>query len=275
MRHLRDICIALSLLWLGTVLLCALFASWIAPYPYDVQHRQHPFMPPNSEHWLGTDEFGRDLLSRLLYGARISIAVGLGVETVAVLIALVLGLTAGYFQRLWDTLIMRLTDAMFAFPDILLAILIAGISGPGVQGVFVALLVVSWPSMTRLVRGMTLVLREQEFVHSARSLGAPGIWIMRRHLLPHLVRSVIAAATVEIAGLILAESALSFIGLGVQPPYPSWGSMINTAREHMRSYPPLLVYPCLALSLTVISLTFVGEWLQQRWGTSVSRQRAA
>lgn len=259
-----DWVVAFSFVILGLFLACALFAPYIAPYPYDMQNRDRPLDPPSSLHWLGTDELGRDVLSRLIYGARVSAGVGLGVETVALFIAFLIGTTAGYFRGRWDTVAMRATDAMFAFPDILLAILIIGISGPGIKGVFVALIVVGWPSMTRLLRGMTLTLREREFVIAAKSIGVSELAILRGHILPHLTRAALAAATVEIAGLILAESALSFIGLGVQPPYPSWGSMISQAREQMRSNPGLLIYPCVSLSLVVMSFTFVGEWLQQK-----------
>lgn len=266
-RHLTQWIVWAGMGYLALVFICAIAAPWIAPYGYDVQFRDRASASPSPQHWLGTDELGRDVLSRLIYGTRVSLFVGVGVELIAILIALILGITAGYFRGRLESLIMRFTDAMFAFPDILLAILIVGISGPGLRGVVIALIVVSWPALTRLVRGMTLVLREREFVRSARSTGASEVWIARRHLLPHLIRGIIAVSTVEIAGLILAESALSFIGLGVQPPHPSWGSMINTGREYIRSNPSLVFYPALALSLTVISLTFVGEWLQERWGS--------
>lgn len=253
--------------YLSLVFICGIAAPWVAPYGYDVQFRDRASASPSAQHWLGTDELGRDVLSRLIYGARVSLFIGVGVELIAILIALILGITAGYFRGRLENVIMRFTDAMFAFPDILLAILIVGISGPGLQGVVVALIVVSWPALTRLVRGMTLVLREREFVQAARASGASEVWIARRHLLPHLIRGVLAVSTVEIAGLILAESALSFIGLGVQAPHPSWGSMINTGREYIRSNPSLVFYPAFALSLTVVSLTFVGEWLQDRWSS--------
>lgn len=256
-----GLCASYILLLLGA----AVFAPWIAPYSYETQNREAILAAPSPKHWLGTDELGRDVFSRLLYGARVSLGIGLGVESITIFVALLIGTLAGYFRGKVDTLLMRFTDAMFAFPDILLAILILGISGPGFQGVLIALAVVNWPSMTRLVRGLTLVLREKDFVLAAQSTGAPGSWIARKHLFPHLIRTVFAVSTVEIAGLILAESALSFIGIGVQPPYPSWGSMISNGRDFMRSQPSLVFYPALALSMTVISLTFVGEWLQDRW----------
>ncbi|GBC97097.1 Glutathione transport system permease protein GsiD [bacterium HR16] len=243
----------------------ALFAPAIAPYRYDAQDATAVLQPPSAQHLLGTDELGRDVFSRLVYGARVSLTVVLQVELLEVLIGVTLGLLAGYFRDRWDALIMRFTDMMFAFPDILLAILIVAILGPGLHNVFIALALTGWPGMARVVRSQVLALREREFVEAARAIGLSHFRILWRHVLPNLLPTVLVAATVDSAGIVLAESALSFLGLGAQPPLPSWGRMIDDARQLMRSHPMLLVYPATMLSLTVMALNFLGDGLRDMW----------
>lgn len=254
-----------SLLYLCLVAATALFAPVIAPYRYDEQDASAVLQPPSAEHLLGTDELGRDVFSRLVYGARVSLTVVLQVELLEVLIGVTLGLLAGYFRGRWDGLIMRFTDMMFAFPDILLAILIVAILGPGLHNVFIALALTGWPGMARVVRSQTLALREREFVEAARAIGLSHFRILWRHILPNLLPTIVVAVTVDSAGIVLAESALSFLGLGAQPPLPSWGRMIDDARQLMRSHPMLLVYPAVTLSLTVMALNFLGDGLRDIW----------
>lgn len=254
-----------SLVYLCLVATVALFAPLIAPYRYDAQDASAVLQPPSAEHLLGTDELGRDVFSRLVYGARVSLTVVLQVEVLEVIIGVTLGLLAGYFRGRWDALIMRFTDMMFAFPDILLAILIVAILGPGLHNVFIALALTGWPGMARVVRSQVLALREREFVEAARAIGLSHFRILWRHILPNLLPTILVAVTVDSAGIVLAESSLSFLGLGAQPPLPSWGRMIDDARQLMRSHPMLLVYPAVMLSLTVMALNFFGDGLRDMW----------
>jgi ABC-type dipeptide/oligopeptide/nickel transport system permease subunit len=254
--------------------LMALVAPWIAPYHYAEQHLELARQPPGPRFWLGTDEFGRDILSRLLYGARISLTVALVVVTIEVLFGATLGLIAGYFGGRLDNAIMRLTDMLFAFPDILLAILITGILGPGIVNVFIALGLVGWPPMVRLVRSQVLSLRSREFVEAARAMGASHLQILLRHLLPHLAGIIFVAVTLGIGSVILAEATLSFLGIGVQPPYPSWGSMINAAWEYRRSNPLMTLWPAALLALAVTAFNFLGDGLSDWFDPRSARERA-
>jgi ABC-type dipeptide/oligopeptide/nickel transport system permease subunit len=240
----------------------ALLAPWIAPYHYAQQNLDLRQIPPGPGHWLGTDELGRDLLSRLLYGARVSLTVAVVVEAVELLFGATLGLLAGYFGGRLDSGIMRLTDMMFAFPDILLAILITSILGPSLFNVFLALALVGWPGMVRLVRSQVLRLREEEFVQAARAAGASHGRILLRHLLPNVLGTMVVAATVGMGWVILAEATLSFLGIGVQPPYPSWGSMIKNAWEFRRSNPLMTLWPAITLALAVTAFNFLGDGLR-------------
>jgi ABC-type dipeptide/oligopeptide/nickel transport system permease subunit len=237
------------------------------------------FQEPNAQFWLGTDEYGRDIFGRLAFGARMSLLLGIAVQIVAIGVGLLVGTAAGYGPKWANTLLMRFTDAMFAFPDILLAILIMSIlrgskvsfvSGmPEVVAatlpVFAAPAVVGWPSMARLIRNQVLSLKEQEYVTASRALGAGHKHVVFKHILPHLIGLISAVAMVGMAMVILAEGALSFLGIGVPPPLPSWGSMINDARQYMNSNPEMLFWPCLILSLTILALNFVGDGLRDRF----------
>jgi ABC-type dipeptide/oligopeptide/nickel transport system permease subunit len=237
------------------------------------------FEPPSAKFWLGTDEYGRDVFGRLAFGARMSLLLGVAVQIVAIGVGLVVGTAAGYGARWLNTLLMRFTDAMFAFPDILLAILIMSIlrgsklslftGMPEIMAatlpVFAALAVVGWPTMARLVRNQVLSLKEQEYVTASRALGAGHWHVVNKHILPHLLGLISAVAMVGMAMVILAEGALSFLGIGVPPPWPSWGSMINDARSYMSSNPEMLFWPCLILSLTILALNFVGDAMRARF----------
>jgi oligopeptide transport system permease protein len=245
----------------------ALFGPLVAPHAYDAQDRVNALVGSTPKHPLGTDNLGQDVFSRLIYGARVSLSVGVVVELIEVLIGVTLGLLAAYKGGLWDKILMRVTDAMFAFPDLLFAILLVGIIRPSSPvgsflTVFVALALVGWPGMARLVRGQALALREKEYVEAARAIGVSGWGIATRHLLPNMLSPIIVAVTVNIAAVIMAEATLSFLGIGIQPPYPSWGRMISDARPYMQSQPMLLVFPSLALGLTVLAFNFFGDALR-------------
>lgn len=258
-----------SLIILALVAFVALFASVLAPYPFAKQDLSATLQAPSSAHRLGTDELGRDILSRLLYGARISLQVALMVEAVVLTIGVTVGLVAGYFGGWIESVLMRLTDVLLAFPDVLLAILLLGTLGAAAAKPELSLLLVvfslgitGWPPLARLVRGQVLSLRKREFVEAAIAMGASHSRILLRHILPNLLSPIIVAVTVDAAGVILAEATLSFLGIGIQRPYPSWGRMINDALEYYRTEPRLLVGPALCLSLTVLALNFLGDGLR-------------
>jgi ABC-type dipeptide/oligopeptide/nickel transport system permease subunit len=254
--------------FLAAMLILAIGADWLAPQGYAIQDRSNSFSAPSPKHPLGTDNLGRDVLSRVMYGARISLTVAVVVEIVELLFGLSLGMIAGLKGGPLDNLVMRVTDLMFAFPDVLLAILIVGTLGKSLQNVLLALALVGWPGMVRLVRSQVLSLRNREYVEASRVLGASDVRVMLRHLLPNVVGPVIVAATVGMGAIILAESTLSFLGLGIQDPFPSWGKMIRDGWEHRRSDPMLTVYPALFLAGTIMAFNFLGDglrdWLDPR-----------
>ena len=263
-RQMRGNPLALgSLVVLAVIVLLAIFYPLVSPYRYDHQTSDYS-APASARHWLGTDDSGYDTLTRLAVGARISLFVGVGVEALVLLVGVPIGLIAGYYGKGLDTALMRLTDMMFAFPDILLAILIMAIRGPSLLNIFVALGITGWPGLARLVRGQALALRGREYVEAARALGVPSGQIITRHLLPNLLSPIVIAATIDIAGVIIAEATLSFLGIGVQDPMPSWGKMISVPLEsgYYRAHPELVVYPALCLSLTVLALNFLGDALR-------------
>jgi ABC-type dipeptide/oligopeptide/nickel transport system permease subunit len=269
-RLLRNPTAIISMTVLVCILLIAVFLPIFSPYRYDDETNDIG-SPPSSAHWLGTDDSGYDLAVRLAVGGRISLFIGVGVEVAALIIGLACGLVAGYYGKWWDTILMRFTDMMFAFPDILLAILIMAVVSPtsnsafsGIADVCATLIVTGWPSMARLVRGQTLVIRQREFVEAARAIGVPSSQIILKHVLPNLLSPLIVAATIDIAGVIVAEGSLSFLGLGVPPPMPSWGSLIAGPLEsgYWKEYPAFVLYPALALTLSVVSFNFLGDALR-------------
>lgn len=221
-----------------------------------------PHMPPGGTFWLGTDEQGRDIVARLAAGAKVSLLVGFVVQIISLTLGITMGILGVYAPRWLSGPLMRLTDGMFAFPDILLAILVIAAMGQGLLPVIIALSVSSWPSIARLVKTQTATLKDREFVIAAKAAGAPTFYLVTRHILPQLLGLLLAVSMLEIAGTILSESTLSFLGIGVQAPQPSWGSMINTARLNMNSYLLPLIWPCGILSLTVFALNFVGDGLR-------------
>lgn len=219
---------------------------------------------PSAEHWLGTDVQGRDVWARLVYGARISLTVGLVSQGIALLLGVTLGLLAGYYGRWVDELVMRLADITLAFPTLLLLIAMVAALQPSLTVVFVTIGVVGWAGMARLVRGQTLVVRQLEYVQGIRALGAADSRILVRHVLPNVIAPVLIAATLGVAGAIMAEAALSFLGLGVQPPTPSWGSMIAEGRDlsQLRNAPWTSFFPGLAIGASVLGFNLLGDALR-------------
>ncbi|MDI6794316.1 MAG: ABC transporter permease [bacterium] len=244
--------------------LTAMFGPVFAPYdPLAIQLEER-LTPPRIEHFLGTDELGRDVLSRLLYGARISLAVGLIATALATLIGLILGTWAGYFGGWSDRLIMRLVDCVLAFPGLLLAIGIMSVIGPSLITLFIVLALVGWAEFARLIRGLILSLKEQPYIQAAEAIGCSRIKVIMSHLLPNTLPLVIVAASLRIAGFILTEASLSFLGLGAQPPSPTWGSMVKSGAELylLKAAPWMSLSPGVALAIVVIGFNLLGDGLR-------------
>jgi peptide/nickel transport system permease protein len=240
----------------------AVTAPWVAPADPLRGSLEVSLRAPSGAFWLGTDVQGRDILSRVLYGARLSLAVGLVSQGVASVLGVSLGLAAGYYGRWLDATIMRLADVTLAFPSLLLLIAIAAAVNPSLPVVFVVIGVVGWAGMARLVRGEVLGLRTREYVQAARALGASDFRILSRHLLPGVAAPVIVAATLGVGGAIMAEAALSFVGLGARPPTPSWGAMVADGRDLLRVAPWVSLFPGLAIGLTVLGVNLLGDGLR-------------
>src|SRR5271154_389052 len=241
----------------------AVFAPWIAPANPSAQSLPERLLPPNTHHWMGTDELGRDVLSRTLYGARVSLLVGVSVVLGAGILGLALGSLAGYFGGAFDRFVnIILINSFLSFPGILLAIAFAAFLGPGLDKVIFALIITGWAGYARLARAQVLKVREMEFILAARSLGASHTRILLRHLLPNTLQPVLIQATIGMAGAILSESTLSFLGLGVVAPTPSWGAMLNDAKNHLFDAPHLVVFPALGIMAAVLAFNLLGDALR-------------
>jgi peptide/nickel transport system permease protein len=246
----------------------AILAPWIAPHDPTKQYDEGITMQgmpvgPSSQFWLGTDTLGRDLLSRLMYGVRVSLVVGVLANGFALILGVIFGLTAGFFRGGTETVLMRMTDVMMAFPIFLLAVaLSAAIDKPGIGVLILVIGIVYWTPMTRVIHGEVLSIREKEFVDAARLIGCTNRRILFRHILPHLVAPIIVYTSLGIATTILFEATLSYIGLGVQPPTPSWGQMIAEGQNYYLSAPHLVIYPGLAIMITVLAFNLVGDGLR-------------
>jgi ABC-type dipeptide/oligopeptide/nickel transport system permease subunit len=270
----RDRFFQLGLLFVLLVVGAALFAPWIAPHdPLTGDLRGAYLVRPGGRFLLGTDTQGRDVLSRVLYGARLSLSVGMISQTVSVTLGVLLGLTAGYYGRWVDALVMRLADITLAFPTLLLLIAVAAAVKPSLPVVFVVIGIVGWAGMARLVRSQVLVLRRSEFVLAAQALGARDRRVLLRHLLPNVRTPVIIAATLGIAGAIMAEAALSFVGLGAQPPTPSWGAMVADGRDLLRVAPWISFAPGLAIGVAVLGFNLVGDGLREAYDPKLRSER--
>ncbi len=262
----------------GTVIVlmavaAAILGPWVMPYDPAAQQLALRLEGPSAAHWFGLDELGRDIFARVLAGARISLLVGLVVVSVSSTIGIALGSIAGYFGGRVDEAISRLIDILLAFPGLLLAIALVAVLGPSLTNVVLALSLIGWVGYARLVRGQVLRARELEFVQAARALGATTRRVLVRHVIPSTLPAVSVQATLGMGGAILAEAALSFLGLGVQPPTPSWGTMLSYGRGHLLDAPHLTIFPGIAIALLVLGFNFLGDGLRDRLDPAMQGRR--
>lgn len=259
----RDKAAVAGLVLVAVLALAALVSIFVAPYSKAcAQNLANALQPPSMAHWFGTDQYGRDVFLRVLYGSRISLSVGFVAVSIGMILGLALGTSSGYFGGWWDAVVMRVTDVMLAFPFLLLALAITAALGPSLMNALLALGIASFPSYTRLVRGNVLALREETYVDAARVAGAGSNRIMIRHIMPNLFGTLIVYGTLRISTAILAEAGLSYLGLGAQPPTPTWGGMLSEGRDFILFFDWLPLFPGLAILLTVTGFNLLGDGLR-------------
>ena len=268
-RLKRNKLAIIAVIWIAFIVVVALTADlWVpqrlgSPIQVDTTQMSNTVrQPPSAEHPFGTDNLGRDVLSRVIYGARISLAVGLLATAISTVIGLILGAIAAYYGGIWDTIIMRLADIFLAFPYTLFVIMMIAVIGGGIQNVFIAIGILGWPSIARVFRSAILSIKENDYVDAARAMGASDFRIIVRHILPNSVATIVVYAMMNIGGAILTESALSYLGMGVTPPQPSWGSMIQEGQTYLATSPWLMIMPGLAILTTVLAFTLLGDGLR-------------
>jgi len=245
------------------MLVMALFAEQIAPYRYDETVRGARMKPPSAAHWLGTDNLSRDMWSRIVYGARVSITVGFGTIALAISVATAVGVLSAYFGGLWDLGVQRVVDAWLSFPYLVIILSVMAVLGPGRLNLIVSVAIILAATNSRVIRGTTLTVMQSQFVEAARAMGCGHARIIVRHLLPNITATIIILATIGLGAVILAESALSFLGFGVPPPYPSWGAMLSgSGRTYMLRAPWMAVWPGVAISLAVFGFNMLGDALR-------------
>lgn len=264
--------LAVTGLWVVSGLaLLSLFAPLLSPYGYETQNLENVLSPPSLQHWFGTDGLGRDLFTRVLYGGRVSLAVGIIATSVALVIGVLWGTTAGYIGGRTDMFMMRIVDAIYALPFIIFIILLMVVFGKSILLLFLAIGAVEWLTMARIIRGQVLGLKHQEFIEAAKALGLPNTHIIFKHVLPNTLGPIIVYATLTVPQVMLLEAFLSFLGLGIQPPQSSWGVLISEGAQVMEDAPWLLVFPALVLSLTLFSLNFLGDGLRDALDPKASK----
>lgn len=270
-RLIRNKQAIIGIFVVACFVLCALFAPWIAPHdPYKTDLSKR-LAPPSKSHWLGNDELGRDLASRLIYGARVSLMFGFVTVAIAAVVGTVLGIVSGYAGGIADTVIMRAVDLLLAFPGVLLAITIISVLGPGLANAMIAISVNAVPMFARTIRAQTLALRESEYVVAAKSLGASTVQIVGRHILPNTMAPIIVLVSLGVGTAILSASTLSFLGLGVTRPTAEWGAILSTGRSYLTSAPHLMLFPGIALSIVVIAFSSVGDALRDALDPNISK----
>ncbi len=247
---------------LGLIVM-ALFANWIAPYQYDETIRGARMKPPNAQFWMGTDNLGRDMFSRVVYGARVSVSVGFGAVLLATFLATIIGITSGYFGGKYDIIVQRFVDAWQSFPFLVIILSLMAVLGPGLLNVIVALGVLGAAAASRVIRSATISVVQNPYIEAARALGCGHLRILMRYVFPNVAATIIILATIGLGGFILAESALSFLGFGVPPPYPSWGAMLSgSGRSYMYRAPWMALWPGVAISLAVFGFNMLGDALR-------------
>ncbi|MFP6584600.1 MAG: ABC transporter permease [Candidatus Hydrogenedentota bacterium] len=270
-RLLKNKLAVLGGAFLLIVIALAIVTPWIAPYSYEAQDLMLGATPPSTDHWLGTDYLGRDLFTRILYGGRISLMVGFAATAVSLLVGVMYGATAGFLGGRVDSILMRLVDILYALPFTIFVIILMVFFGRNIILLFMAIGAVEWLTMARIVRGQVQSLKEKEYIEAAVAMGLTKTRILTRHLIPNALGPIIVYTTLTIPNVMLLEAFLSFLGLGVQPPMSSWGLLIHDGAEQMENYPWLLVYPSVALSLTLFSLNFLGDGLRDALDPRVSK----
>lgn len=252
----------LGLIFVSLLIVVSLLTPWIAPYAYEAQDLALGASPPSMQHWLGTDIHGRDLMTRLMYGGRISLLVGFAATAVSLVVGVLWGTIAGYIGGLTDTIMMRIVDILYALPFMIFIILLMVVFGRSLLLLFLAIGLIEWLTMARIVRSQVLSIRKQEFISAAIVIGLSHWQIIRRHVIPNVLGPVIVYITLTVPSVMLLEAFLSFLGLGIQPPQSSWGVLISGGVETMEEYPWLLIFPGLALSTTLFALNFLGDGLR-------------
>ena len=260
-RALRTPKGAMAGVWLAALLFMAIFAPWLTSYDYDIQNLKGAFAPPSADHWLGTDEFGRDLLTRIMFGARTSLSVSGIAIGISVLAGMILGASAGFFGGRFDRAVTMIVDLTWSFPEILVALILVAIIGPGVTGTMVAIGVAYLAQFTRLTRAQIMAIKGETYIEAARSLGASDAFIVFRHLIPNALAPVLVSAMLATGDAIILEATLGFFGLGAQPPTPSWGGMMSSGTAQLFKAPWIILYPGLAVAITVIAINLFGDAL--------------
>lgn len=270
-RLCRNKLALFGLVVLIVLVLTAIFAPVLAPYDYADQDLSISFEGPDRMHPLGTDDFGRDILSRIIYGAQVSLQVGLFAVAIAMFTGGILGAVSGYYGGRIDNVIMRLMDILLSIPQILLAIAIAAALGPGLLNLTIAVSIAALPTFARVVRGAVLSIVGQEYIEAAHCMGASDAWIIARHILPNCSAPIIVQATLRVAHAILTAASLSFLGLGIQPPFPEWGGMLAAARVYVRDSSYMTIFPGLAIMITIMALNFLGDGLRDAMDPKMKR----
>lgn len=261
-RLCRNKLAVISMVVLAVIILMSVFAPLIAPYDYAKQDYSNTFAPLSAQHIMGTDNYGRDIFSRLIWGGRISLLVSIISVAMAMVVGCLLGATAAYFGGLYDSIVMRLLDIVMAIPQFLLAVCINAALGSGIFNTALAIAVGGVPTYARLMRATVLTITDQEYVEAARAIGNRSMRIIVRHIIPNTLSPIIVDSTLRIGYSILSIAGLSFIGLGIQPPTPEWGSILNTGKEYIRDYSPIVVFPGLAIMVTLFSFNLLGDGLR-------------
>lgn len=261
-RFSRNKLAVFGLIFIFIIILAALLAPYIAPYGYDDQDVSRRLTKPNSEHWFGTDDLGRDVFSRMIYGARVSLSIGISTTTISMFTALIIGMISGYYGGKVDNIIMRIVDIFLAIPSILLSIAIAATLGGGIVSMLIAISLGAVPGVSRLIRAQVMAESHKEYIEAAKVTRASDLRIMFKYIFPNILSVFIVTFTMGVAGGILNASMLSFIGLGAQAPIPEWGAMLSGGRQYIRDYPYLVTYPGIMISITVFSINMFGDGLR-------------